>query len=73
MRVGDTRAAIEPDRAVPVPDHDSDLRMRIDRHSKFGVERETSERAVAEAGLWLIFEKAAVADGEPRKPPPTRK
>src|SRR5512145_1920335 len=65
-RVGDTGATVEPDRAVAVPDHDPDLRVRIDRHANLGIERVALEGAVADAGLGLVCQKAAVLDSEPR-------
>lgn len=65
--VADTGGAVEPNRAVAVPEHYPDLRVRIDRHPDFGIERVTLEATVTDAGIRLVFQKAAVLDREPRK------
>ena len=64
--VGHARHAVEPDRTVPVTKHHSHLRVRIDRYAGLSVDRVTLEAAVANARLWVVQQKAALLDGEPR-------
>src|SRR5687767_7060833 len=66
-RVADAGGAVEPNRAVVVPEHDPEVRVGIDRYPDFGIECVTLERTVTDTGIRLIFQKAAVLDGEPRK------